>query len=141
MYSILSDGECFLNEVFEDSIYIDIDNRKRFLCFTVYGSTHSFPNGCVLLFPSREMRDWHKFAWKKGDVLISNDGKKEVFFNGFTDDTYALFKKSYQMEILYILQMKMVLQRVITLSETRILLRTTSILLRNVWAASSIVRL
>ena len=69
LYSILSDGECFLNEASEDSIYIDIDNRKRFWCFTVYGSTHSFPNGCVLLFPSREMRDWEKFSWKKGDVL------------------------------------------------------------------------
>ena len=100
LYSILSDGECFLNEVSEDSIYIDIDNRKRFWCFSVYGSTYSFPNGCVLLFPSREMRDWHKFAWKKGDVLISNDGKKEVFFNGFTDDTYALFKAKHGFEVL-----------------------------------------
>lgn len=100
LYSILSDGECFLNQASEDSIYIDIDNRKRFWCFTVYGSTHSFPNGCVLLFPSREMRDWHKFAWKKGDVLISNDGKKEVFFNGFTDDTYALFKAKHGFEVL-----------------------------------------
>lgn len=24
---------------------------------------------CVL-FPSKEMRDWSKFAWKKGDVLV-----------------------------------------------------------------------
>ena len=54
----------------------------------------------MLLFPSREMRDWHKFAWKKGDVLISNDGKKEVFFNGFTDDTYALFKAKHGFEVL-----------------------------------------
>ena len=100
LYSILSDGACFLNEASEDSIYIDIDNRERFWCFSAYGSTHSFPNGCVLLFPSREMRDWHKFAWKKGDVLISNDGKKEVFFNGFTDDTYALFKAKHGFEVL-----------------------------------------
>lgn len=46
------------------------------------------------------MRDWGKFAWKKGDVLISNDGKKEVFFNGFTDDTYALFKAKHGFEVL-----------------------------------------
>ena len=79
LYSILSDGECFLNEVSEDSIYIDIDNRKRFWCLTVYGSTHSFPNGCVLLFPSREMRDWGKFAWKKGDVLAGAFGVLCIF--------------------------------------------------------------
>lgn len=53
-----------------------------------------------MLYPSKEMRDWRKFNWKKGDVLISNDGKKEVFFNGFTDDTYALFKAKHGFEIL-----------------------------------------
>lgn len=34
--------------------------------------------GECLLFPSNEMRDWSKFAWKKGDVMISNDGGTEV---------------------------------------------------------------
>lgn len=56
--------------------------------------------GEPILVPSKEMRDWFKFAWKKGDVLISNDGKKEVFFNGFTDDTYALFKAKHGLEVL-----------------------------------------
>lgn len=59
-----------------------------------------YDDGECVVFPSKEMRDWHKFAWKKGDVLISNDGKKEVFFNGFTDDTYALFKAKHGFEIL-----------------------------------------
>lgn len=95
LYSILSDGECFLNEASEDSIYIDIDNNKRFWCLTVYGSTYSFPNGCVLLFPSREMRDWSKFAWKKGDVLSHKDGDVYIIFEGFTDDTYCSFVGKY----------------------------------------------
>ena len=94
MYSILSDGECFLNEASEDSIYVDIDNRKRFWCFTVYGSTHSFPNGCVLLFPSREMRDWEKFSWKKGDVLISDCGFVCIFKEWASDD-YTKFNGCY----------------------------------------------
>lgn len=90
LYSILSDGECFLNEASEDSIYIDIDNKKRFWCFTVYGSTHSFPNGCVLLFPSKEMRDWSKFAWKRGDVLLNSSGFK-LFFDRWANDDYTRF--------------------------------------------------
>lgn len=94
LYSILSDGECFLNEASEDSIYVDIDNRKRFWCFTVYGSTHSFPNGCVLLFPSREMRDWEKFSWKKGDVLISDCGFVCIFKEWASDD-YTKFNGCY----------------------------------------------
>ena len=56
--------------------------------------------GVLCIYPSKSMRNWRKFAWKKGDVLISNDGKKEVFFNGFTDDTYALFKAKHGFEVL-----------------------------------------
>ena len=37
------------------------------------------------------MRDWRKFAWKKGDVLV---GKYNVYiiFEGFTEDTYTRFE-------------------------------------------------
>lgn len=94
LYTILSDGECFLNEASEDSIYIDIDNRERFWCFSAYGSTHSFPNGCVLLFPSREMRDWSKFAWKKGDLLINSCGLQCIFKEWASDD-YTKFNGCY----------------------------------------------
>lgn len=47
--------------------------------------------GEVLLFPSKEMRDWSKFVWKKGDVLVSKNGKIEVIFERFRSDTYQSF--------------------------------------------------
>ena len=56
--------------------------------------------GVLCIYPSKSMRDWSKFAWKKGDVLVSNDGNKKVFFGGFTDDTYALFKAKHGLEVL-----------------------------------------
>lgn len=99
LYSILSDGECFLNEAFEDSIYIDIDNRKRFWLLSAYGSTHSFPNGCVLLFPSKEMRDWSKFSWKKGDVLVSNDSDSHIIFKGFSKNDYTTFEGKHWISV------------------------------------------
>ena len=68
--------------------------------YSEFGTERGYPDGLQILFPSKIMRDWGKFAWKKGDVLISNDGKKEVFFNGFTDDTYALFKAKHGFEVL-----------------------------------------
>lgn len=37
------------------------------------------------------MRDWSKFAWQNGDVLISNDGGTEVIFDKWYDDTYTSF--------------------------------------------------
>lgn len=47
--------------------------------------------GEVMLFPSKEMRDWSKFVWKKGDVLVSKNGKIEVIFERFRSDTYQSF--------------------------------------------------
>lgn len=53
-----------------------------------------------LLFPSKEMRDWRKFAWKKGDVLVSNDGKLEVIFEKFGSDTYQSFIGKHHLDSL-----------------------------------------
>lgn len=47
--------------------------------------------GEVTLYPSREMRDWDKFAWKKGDVLVNKDRNAHIIFEKFTDDTYTTF--------------------------------------------------
>ena len=97
-------GKCKLESVDDKSFKISFYNSK--FGFMNGGEGYLDKNGklyddgeCVV-FPSKEMRDWGKFAWKKGDVLISNDGKKEVFFNGFTDDTYALFKAKHGFEVL-----------------------------------------
>lgn len=37
------------------------------------------------------MRDWSKFAWKKGDVLVCKDDNSHIIFEKFNDDTYATF--------------------------------------------------
>lgn len=50
--------------------------------------------GEVLLFPSKEMRDWSKF-FKKGDVLVSEDGGVHVIFERFVDGTYCSFVGKY----------------------------------------------
>lgn len=51
--------------------------------------------GEVMLFPSDKMRDWSKFAWKKGDVLVTEDGAAHIIFEKFTDDTYTIFAGKY----------------------------------------------
>ena len=48
-------------------------------------------DGDCRLYPSKEMRDWSRFAWKKGDILVSNDGGTEVIFDEWYDDTYTSF--------------------------------------------------
>lgn len=51
--------------------------------------------GEVMLFPSKKMRDWSKLAWKKGDVLVTEDGAAHIIFEKFTDDTYTIFAGKY----------------------------------------------
>lgn len=59
------------------------------------GTLRGWFDGLQILFPSKEMRDWGKFAWKKGDVLVSEDGTAHLIFEKFTDDTYTTFIGKY----------------------------------------------
>lgn len=51
--------------------------------------------GEPILVPSKEMRDWNKFVWKKGDVLVTENGAAHIIFEKFTDDTYTIFAGKY----------------------------------------------
>lgn len=95
LYSDICCGECVLNEVSENAIYVDMYNKERFWYFSVYGTIYAFPDGGVLLYPSYEMRDWRKFAWKKGDVLVNKDGNVHIIFEKFEDDAYKNFHGQY----------------------------------------------
>lgn len=74
----------------EDNI-IKVIHRGKLVIFFGDGRYYNYPESEPLLFPSKEMHDWSKFAWKKGDVLVSNDGGTEVIFNKWYDDTYTNF--------------------------------------------------
>ena len=47
-----------------------------------------------MLFPSKEMRDWEKFSWKKGDLLINSCGFQCIFKEWSSDD-YTKFNGCY----------------------------------------------
>ena len=46
--------------------------------------------GEVCLFPSKQMQDWSKIAWKKGDVLVNSRGLK-ILFDRWANDNYTSF--------------------------------------------------
>lgn len=66
-----------------------------------------FDDGECVIFPSKEMQDWSKFAWKKGDILVSRDKNIHLIFEKFIDDTYTIFvgkhcyEKNYRNEYNY----------------------------------------
>ena len=64
---------------------------KEGMFYSFYNDGKYDKNGEPILVPSKEMRDWNKFAWKKGDVLVSNDYGTEVIFYDWYDDTYTNF--------------------------------------------------
>lgn len=58
------------------------------------GRYYNYPESELLLFPSKEMKDWSKFAWKKGDVLINSCGFQCIFKEWASDD-YTKFNGCY----------------------------------------------
>lgn len=88
-------GKCELKEADDKSFKVSFYSSK--FGFMNGGEGYLDKNGklyddgeCVV-FPSKEMRDWSKFSWKKGDVLVSNDGGTEVIFDKWYDETYTSF--------------------------------------------------
>ena len=59
--------------------------------FFYNGRYTAYKESEIMLFPSKEMRDWSKFAWKKGDVLVSKDNV-HIIFEKFENDAYTRFK-------------------------------------------------
>lgn len=62
--------------------------------FTRYGRYYTIEGAEMLLFPSRDMKNWSKF-FKEGDVLentTDNVFPKYVIFKKFVDDKYTTFE-------------------------------------------------
>lgn len=66
--------------------------------YSEFGTERGYPDGLQILFPSKKMRDWEKFSWKKGDVLVYYDGKCKVIFDKFDDDKYTSFIGKHYLE-------------------------------------------
>lgn len=96
-------GKCTLKEADDKSFKISFYNSK--FGFMNGGEGYLDKNGklydegeCVV-FPSKEMRDWRKFDWKKGDVLVSNDSDSHIIFKGFSKDDYTTFEGKHWISV------------------------------------------
>lgn len=87
LYSIVH-GECTFETITDEIFKINFCNSKFGLAqsgeCTLIKFGNMYDGGECIIFPSKEMRDWSKFSWKKGDVLISSDGSIEVIFDNGT---------------------------------------------------------
>ena len=88
-------GECTFCCVSEDTN--DICVKKHNGEKALFDSKGLYYNtGEVMLFPSKQMRDWRKF-FKKGDVLVCYEGKNPYYtiFDGFENNTYQTFNGKF----------------------------------------------
>ena len=101
LYSMIH-GECTFEAVTDEIFKINF-------CTSKFGLTQSgectlikfgnmYDGGECIIFPSKEMRDWSKFSWKKGDVLKNTAYEERVIFDGFLNDDYTYFKGKHPLD-------------------------------------------
>lgn len=96
LYS-LTYGDCFYQEYTGD---FGIEcNSQSGVQFNLEEHGRYCIEGECIIFPSKEMRDWNKFAWKKGDVLVSNDSDSHIIFKGFSRNDYTTFEGKHWISV------------------------------------------
>ena len=83
-------GECVFCYIKDETNDICVKTQYDKIRFFDFEGLYNAGGEC-LLFPSKEMRDWSRFAWKRGDILADNDGETMVIFDKWYDDTYTSF--------------------------------------------------
>lgn len=92
-------GKCELKEADDKSFKVSFYSSK-------FGSMNGgegtfdkngnlYDDGECIIFPSKEMRNWYKFDWKKGDVLVGVG--QRVIFEKFIDENYTKFQGKYSL--------------------------------------------
>lgn len=85
-------GYISFNGVHKDRVYFFSEDNNA---HSVKPNGKMYDGGECIIFPSKEMRDWEKFSWKKGDVLVHRDDDIHVIFEGFKDNRYTRFKSKH----------------------------------------------
>lgn len=101
LHDLVRGIDVFLNNVVDgcDKVCCTFDKSGlQKLHYSSNGTLAGFEDGMVILVPSKLMRDWSKFAWKKGDILVSKHGTTEVVFDCFDNDTYETFKGKHALK-------------------------------------------
>lgn len=82
-------GYISFNGVHKDKVYFFSEDTNA---HSVKPNGKMYDCGECIIFPSKEMRDWEKFSWKKGDVLVSKDREVHIIFEKFEDDAFTKFR-------------------------------------------------
>jgi hypothetical protein len=84
-------GYISFNVVHKDKIYFLSEDDYT---HSVKSNGKMYDDGECVIFPSKEMRDWEKFSWKKGDVLAGAFGALCIF-DKWANDDYTRFDAKF----------------------------------------------
>lgn len=92
-------GDVYTSSICSEDTIIIVNHHAKSSSFYNNGKYFNHAEAEPLLFPSKEMRDWSKFAWKKGDILVSNDSDSHIIFNGFSKNDYTTFEGKHWISV------------------------------------------
>lgn len=81
-------GDVYFNSA--SANLVTVSHHKVLAKFWRNAKLYDYDEAEPTLFPSKEMRDWSKFAWKKGDILVSMEGSK-ILFDRWVNEDYTKF--------------------------------------------------
>lgn len=87
-------GDVYTSSICSEDTIIVVNHHAESSSFYNNGKYFDHAEAEPLLFPSKEMRDWGKFAWKKGDLLINSCGFQCIFKEWASGD-YTKFNGCY----------------------------------------------
>lgn len=95
LYDVVIGAPVYLRGCTNDKILCFYSNKV--IEYNNEGKLYSNNAAIQVLTPSKKMKDWSKFAWKEGDVLVNTTDKffpKIVVFKKFVDEDYSTFEST-----------------------------------------------
>lgn len=95
LYDVVIGAPVYLRDCSNDKIFCYYSNK--IIEYNNEGKLYDNHNAIQALTPSKKMKDWSKFAWKEGDVLVNTTDKpfpKIIVFKKFVGEDYSTFEST-----------------------------------------------
>ena len=97
LYDVVIGATVYLRDHSNDKIFCSYSNKV--IEYNKEGKLYDNNDAIQALTPSREMRDWSKLAWNKGDILVNKDENVHIIFKGFSKNDYTTFEGKHWISV------------------------------------------
>lgn len=97
LYDVVIGATVYLRGHSNDKIFCSYSNKV--IEYNKEGKLYDNNDAIQALTPSREMRDWSKLAWNKGDILVNKDKNEHIIFKGFSKNDYTTFEGKHWISV------------------------------------------